>query len=135
MADEYVSAAQFGEFVKRIDERFDHVEKELASVNKLADQRYENINQRLADADKAKDQNLVHVNQRFDDVNRNMSQRFDILDKRFEDQRRVVVFMWAAIVAAVVGTALKYLETDGTVPAAVNVRHSFAGSRPGLTWP
>ena len=146
MADEYVSAAQFGEFVKRIDERFDDVEKELASVNKLADQRYESINQLLADADKARDQNLVHVNQRFDDmnrsmnqrfddVNRNMSQRFDILDKRFEDQRRVVVFMWAAIVAAVVGTAVKYLETDGTVPAAVNVRHSFAGSRPGLTWP
>ena len=34
MADEFVGAAQFGEFVKRIDEAF-------VNVNKLADQRYE----------------------------------------------------------------------------------------------
>ena len=70
MADEFVSAAQFGEFVKRIDEAF-------VNVNKLADQRYENLNQRLADADKAREQNLVHMNQRFDDMNRRVNQRFD----------------------------------------------------------
>ena len=73
MADEFVSTAQFGEFVKRIDERFDHVQKDMANgfayVNQLADQRYESLNQRLADADKAREQNLVHINQRFDDMN------------------------------------------------------------------
>ena len=81
MADEFVSVAQFGEFVKRIDERFDHVQKDMANgfayVNKLADQRYENLNQRLADADKAREQNLVHINERFDDMNRSVNQRFD----------------------------------------------------------
>ena len=77
MADEFVSAAQFGEFVKRIDEAF-------VNVNKLADQRYENLNQRLADADKAREQNLVQMNQRFDDMTRGVNQRFDGLDKRMD---------------------------------------------------
>ena len=41
MAEEpYVSMGQFGEFVKRMDERFDH-------VNELADQRVEGINERF----------------------------------------------------------------------------------------
>ena len=97
MADEFVSTAQFGEFVKRIDQRFDHMDKELVNVNKLADQRYESLNQRLADADKAREQNLVHINQRFDDMNarfgdmnarfgdmdRSINQRFDEVNRRF----------------------------------------------------
>ena len=88
MADEFVSTAQFGEFVKRIDERFDHVQKDMANgfayVNQLADQRYESLNQRLADADKAREQNLVHMNQRFDDMTRGVNQRFDGLEKRMD---------------------------------------------------
>ena len=94
MADEFVTTAQFGEFVKRIDERFDHVQKDVATgfahVNQLADQRYENVNQRLADAEKAREENLVYVNQRFDamnhrfdDMNRSMNQRFDEVNRRF----------------------------------------------------
>ena len=88
MADEFVSTAQFGEFVKRIGERFDHVQKDMANgfayVNQLADQRYESLNQRLADADKAREQNLVHMNQRFDDMTRGVNQRFDGLEKRMD---------------------------------------------------
>ena len=128
MADEFVSTAQFSEFVRRIDERFDHVQKDVtsgfASANQLADQRYDSINQRLADADKAREQNMVHVNQRFDDMkesmsqrgdavnqrfddmNRGMNQRFDSLEKRFDDQRRIVVLMLSAILTAVIGGAL-----------------------------
>ena len=87
MADEFVSTAQFGEFVKRIDECF-------VDVNKLADQRYENLKQRLADAEKAREQNLVHINQRFDDMNRSMSQRFDDMwrgvNQRFDDMKEGV---------------------------------------------
>ena len=81
MADEYVSMAQFGEFVKRMEAGFAH-------VNQLADQRYDSINQRLADAEKAREQNLVHVNQRFDDMNQrfdDMNQRFDDMNQRFDD--------------------------------------------------
>ena len=88
MAEESVGTTQFGEFVKRIDERFDHVQKDMANgfayVNKLADQRYENLNQRLANADKAREQNLVHMNQRFDDMTQGVNQRFDGLEKRMD---------------------------------------------------
>ena len=86
MADEFVGAAQFGEFVKRIDEAF-------VNVNKLADQRYENLNQRLADADKAREQNLVHINERFDDMNRSVNQRFDGVNQRFDGlEKRMDLF-------------------------------------------
>ena len=80
MADEFVSTAQFDEFVKRIDERFFHVNERFDQMEKLADQRYENLNQRLADAEKAREQNLVHINQRFEAVN----QRFDGLVQRMD---------------------------------------------------
>lgn len=74
--DQYVSMGQFGEFVKRIDERFDH-------VNELAEQRYDSLNQRLADAEKAREQNLVHINQRFDGLEKHMDQfHADMLQMR-----------------------------------------------------
>ena len=74
--DQYVSMGQFGEFVKRIDERFDH-------VNELAEQRYDSLNQRLANAEKAREQNLVHINQRFDGLEKRMDQfHADMLQMR-----------------------------------------------------
>ena len=74
--DSHVSMGQFGEFVKRIDERFDH-------VNELAEQRYDSLNQRLADAEKAREQNLVHINQRFDGLEKRMDQfHADMLQMR-----------------------------------------------------
>ena len=85
MAEEQpVSMGQFGEFVKRMDERFDHVNQRFDHVNELAEQRYDSLNQRLADAEKAREQNLVHINQRFDEMNRNVNQRFDGLEKRMD---------------------------------------------------
>ena len=124
MAEEFVSKELFGEFVKRMDERFDHIQKDMTSgfahVNQIAEQRNDSINQRLADAEKAREQNMVHVNQRFDDMNhrfddmnhrfddmnRGINQRFDSLEKRFDDQRRIVVLMLSAILTAVIGGAL-----------------------------
>lgn len=68
MAEEFVGVTQFGEFAKRIDERFNHVGKEFGHVNELAEQRHKEVNQRLADAEKAREQNLAHIVQRFDDL-------------------------------------------------------------------
>ena len=130
MADEFVSGAQFGEFVKRIDERFDHVGKEFANVNKVADQRYESINQRMADAEKARDQNLVHVdqrfddmirgvNERFDDMNRGMNQRFDSLEKRMDlfhadmlQMRNWLVRLYGLVVFGLISTIALILLKD-----------------------
>ena len=84
MAEEQsVGIGQFGEFVKRIDERFDHVNQRFDHVNELADQRYDSLNQRLADAEKAREQNLVHLNQRFDGLEKRMDQfHADMLQMR-----------------------------------------------------
>ena len=76
MADEYVRVEQFGEFVKRMEERFDHADE-------LADQRYDSLNRRFADAEKAREQNLIHINQRFDGLERRMDQfHADMLQMR-----------------------------------------------------
>ena len=81
--DQYVGIGQFGEFVKRMDERFDHVNQRFDHVNELADQRYDSLNQRLADAEKAREQNLVHINQRFDGLEKRMDQfHADMLQMR-----------------------------------------------------
>ena len=109
MAEEHVSMAQFGEFVKRIEERFDHMGKELGNVNTLADQRDESINRRLADAEKARDQNLVHVNQRFDDMKESVNHRFDSLEKLLNWHNRIVMGILLVILAA----AVKYLFFPG----------------------
>ena len=142
MAEEFVSKELFGEFVKRMDDRFDAQDKRIedgfAHANQLADQRYDSINQRLADAEKAREQGFVHVNQRFDDMNqrfddmnhrfddmnhpfddmnRSMNHRFDNLEKRFDDLRKIVLIMLAALVSAtvvsVVGAAVKYIFFPG----------------------
>ena len=72
MAEAYVSGEQFGEFVKRMDERLDHIQKDMATgfahVNQLAEQRYDSIGQRFADAEKAREQNLVHIDQRLNEL-------------------------------------------------------------------
>ena len=119
MAEEqFVRTEHFDEFVKRIEERFDH-------ASELTDQRFGSVNQRLADAEKAREQNYVHlnerfddvnhsvnqrfddmnrsVNQRFDDVNRSVNQRFDSLEKRFDDLRTLMLIMYTPIAIALLG--------------------------------
>jgi uncharacterized coiled-coil protein SlyX len=120
MAEEFVRIVQFGEFVKRIEERFDHLGKELVNVNTLADQRYDSINQRLADAEKARDQNAVHVNQRFDDMNRSVNQRFDDMDRsmnhRFDGLEKLIAFqnkIVLGILGVIVLGVVKYLFFPG----------------------
>ncbi len=113
MAEEqYVRMEQFGEFVKRVEERFDH-------ANELATQRYDSLNQRLADAEKAREQNLLHVDQRFESVDQrfesvnqrfeSVNQHFANLEKRFDDLRTMLVVMYTPIALAILGAAVKIL--------------------------
>lgn len=81
--DQYVSMGQFGEFVKRMDERFDHVNELADQRLELINQRFDSVNQRLADAEKAREQNLMHLNQRFDSLEKRMDQfHADMLQMR-----------------------------------------------------
>ena len=81
MADEYVRAGEFGQFVKRMDERFDH-------VNELADQRFDSMNQRFLDLEKRMEEGFTHVNQRFEQVDRRMEEGFAHVNQRFEQVDR-----------------------------------------------
>lgn len=109
MAEEqYVSMGQFGEFVKRMDERFDR-------VNELADQRAEGINQRfdaihqrLADAEKARAQNLLHINQRFD----GLEKRMDQFHADMPQMRNWLVRLYSLVVLGFIGAIALILCRD-----------------------
>ncbi len=109
MADEYVRIEQFGEFVRRMEERFDH-------VNELADQRFDSMNQRFLDVDKRMEQGFAQVDQRFEQVDR----RLDRADKRFDDVQAEIrslrktmlalgVPVVVTVVGAIVSTLVKFL--------------------------
>lgn len=104
MADEqHVGTGQFGEFVKRMDERFDHMNQRFDHVNELADQRYDSINQRLADAEKAREQNLVHINQRFDNLEKGTDQLHDQLHADMLQMRNWLVRLYGLVVFGFIG--------------------------------
>lgn len=107
MADEYVRTGEFGEFVKRMDERFDH-------ASELADQRFDAMKQRILDvekrmekgfehAEKAREQNFVHLNQRHDDMNR----RFDAMQGEIRSLRVMMLVLYGPVVAATLVAAVK----------------------------
>ena len=49
MADEYVSGAQFGEFVKRMEDRFDHAEQLAKEREDKMSIRFDAVDKRLND--------------------------------------------------------------------------------------
>lgn len=113
MADEFVRTEHFGDFVKRMDERFDH-------VNELADQRFDSVKQRFLDVEKRMEQGFTHIEQRLDDQNKYVHQRFEQVDKRFDDVQaeirslRTIMFalyvpIVVAVAGAIVGTVVKFL--------------------------
>lgn len=119
VADEYVRREQFGEFVRRMDERFDH-------VNELADQRFDSMNQRFLDVDKRMEQGFAHIDQRFEQVEQRFEQvdrrfeqvdrRLDRVDKRFDDVqaeirslRKTMLALGVPVVVTVVGAILSAL--------------------------
>ena len=94
MAEEFVRMEQFGEFVKRMEDRFEGVDHRFDDMNQSINHRFDDMNQsvnqrfddmkqRLADAEKAREQNLLHINQRFDYVD----QRFSDLQNSIGDLR------------------------------------------------
>ena len=102
MADQYVRMEQFGEFVKRVEERFDH-------ANELADQRYDSINRRLADAEKAREQNLVHINQRFDGLEKRMDQFHDQFHADMRQMRNWLMRLYGLVVFGFIGAIVLML--------------------------
>ena len=105
MADEYVRAGESGEFVKRMEERFDH-------VNELADQRFDSMNQRLLDLEKRMEEGFAHANQRFEQVDRRLDrvdQRFDDVQAEIRNLRRTMLALGVPVVATVVGAIVSAL--------------------------
>ena len=86
MAEEFVSTAQFGEFVKRMEDRFDHVQPCP-----------------LCGAD----------NQRFDDMNRRMEQGFANLEKRLDFQNRMTLAVAITVGGGILVGLVKYLFFPG----------------------
>ena len=105
MADEYVRMEQFGEFVKRMEERFDH-------ANELADQRYDSINRRFADAEKAREQNLIHISQRFDGLEKRIDQLHDQLYADMRQTRNWLMPLYGLVVFGFIGTIVLILFRD-----------------------
>ena len=98
MAEEHVSKEQFGEFAKRMDERFDH-------VSEFVNQRFDSLNQRLADAEKAREQNLVHLDRRFNDLKESINDiRADM-----RQMRNWLVWLFGLVVFGFIGSIVLIL--------------------------
>ena len=82
MTDEYVSGAQFGEFVKRMEDRFEHAEE-------LAKEREDKMNLR------------------FDAMERRFDARFDAIDKRLNDLWKMMAVVLGGILAGAIAAVLK----------------------------
>ena len=84
MAEQYVSREQFGEFVQRMDNRFDHISERFSDAEKRADERFYSLEKRMeqgfAYLEKARATDAAHSNDRFDQLNI----RFDSLERRME---------------------------------------------------
>ena len=113
MAEEqYVRREEFGEFVKRMDERFNHVNELADQRLEFINQRFDSLNQRLADAEKAREQNLVHVNQRFDSLERRMDQLHDQLHADMRQMRNWLMRLYGLVVFGFIGAIALILFRD-----------------------
>ena len=92
MAEEYVRLDQFGEFTKRIDQRFD-------DLHRLLDARFDGIERRFTGLE----QRFTGLDQRLD----NLERRLDSLGNTTQRQ------MWV-ILAAVIGALVKIVFFPGT---------------------
>lgn len=94
MTEESVGIQQFGEFVKRMEDRFDHVDKQFGHASQLADQRFDSINQRFLDVEKRMEHDAVHVHQRFEQVDK----RLDDLHAEMRSLRRTMVGLGVPVI-------------------------------------
>ena len=100
MADEYVSGAQFGEFVKRMEDRFDHAEE-------LAKEREDKLNLRFNAIEQRFDAQDKRIDTRFDAQDKRIDTRFDAVDKRLGDLWKVMVVVLGGILAGAVAAVAK----------------------------
>ena len=101
MAEDFVSKELFGEFVKRMDERFDR-------AHEVAEERHNSVNQRLADAEKSREQNFVHVNQRFD----SLEKRMDMFHADMLQMRGWLVRLYGLVAFGFIGAIALILLKD-----------------------
>ena len=112
MAESYVTYEHFGEFAKRIDERFENMEKRME--------------QGFAHAEQARAQGFAHLNQRFEqvdkrfgDMTQSVNQRFDQVDRilvsiqsYMRQMRNWLVGLYGVVVFGFVGTIVLALLKD-----------------------
>ena len=142
MADEFVSTAQFGEFVKRMDERFDHVDERFSQMNKLVNERFDRVDERFGQMNKLFDERFAQMNrladerfthmsqladQRYDSINKRLAdaekareqnlvhvdQRFDNLEKRMDFQNRMTLAVSMTVGGGILIGLVKYLFFAG----------------------
>ena len=138
MADEFVGNAQFGEFVKRMDERFDRVDERFSQMNKLVDERFDRVDERFGQMNKLFDERFAQMNrladerfthmsqladQRHDSINKRLAdaekareqnlvhvdQRFDNLEKRMDFQNRMTLAVSMTVGGGILIGLVKYL--------------------------
>ena len=142
MADEFVGNAQFGEFVKRMDERFDRVDERFSQMNKLVDERFDRVDERFGQMNKLFDERFAQMNrladerfthmsqladQRHDSINKRLAdaekareqnlvhvdQRFDNLEKRMDFQNRMTLAVSMTVGGGILIGLVKYLFFPG----------------------
>ncbi|MDE0206023.1 MAG: hypothetical protein OXP66_08345 [Candidatus Tectomicrobia bacterium] len=113
MADEYVRT---GEFVRRMDERFDHAvdlaEQRVKAMGQRSLDLEKRMDQGFARAEKAREQNLVHLNQRLDGMQAGI-----------RGVRNMMVALYGPIVAAILAAAGKYLFFISRRQRALHAEH------------
>ena len=126
MAEEFVRMEQFGEFVKRMEDRFEGVDKRFDDMNQSINQRFDDMNQsinqrfddmkqRLADAEKAREQNLLHINQRFDYIDHRFSDLQSSIGDLRADMRQMrnwLVWLFGLVVFGFIGSIVLILFRD-----------------------
>lgn len=126
MAEEFVRMEQFGEFVKRMEGRFEGVDKRFDDMNQSVNHRFDDMNQsinqrfddmkqRLADAEKAREQNLLHINQRFDYIDQRFSDLQNSIGDLRADMRQMrnwLVWLFGLVVFGFIGSIVLILFRD-----------------------
>ena len=98
MAEQYVSREQFGEFVQRMEDRFDHVGQRFDQISerfgdaeKRADDRFYSLEKRMeqgfAYLEKARAEDAAHTDQRFDALEKRMAEGFAQIHAQMTDFR------------------------------------------------
>ena len=95
MAEEFVSKEQFGEFVQRMEDRFDHVYERFNHVIERTDDRFLSIEKRM-------DQGFSHAE-------KNREQDFAHLQAEIRRLWNLTLALHVPVVVAIVAAAVKYL--------------------------